>query len=183
MAELKQARPVPPNRSTWFGRLKQRFPILEKKRGVALVIGIMILPLFGLLGLLALRNHGAGGGAAAAASGDLITDDTYFYGQSEPVYPSPPMTGSGAWADAYNKAVEFVKQLTVEEKPGFRCAVVHGHHGNSERLLRQHCRDPQTELLGSLPHGRRPRRARCRFRQWLPERCTRGCQLEPGPSS
>ncbi|KAI1485679.1 beta-glucosidase M [Biscogniauxia mediterranea] len=117
MAEVKQARPVPPDRSTWFGRLKHRFPILEKKRGVALVIAIMILPLFGLLGLLALRNRGAGGGAAiAGASGDPITDDTYFYGQSEPVYPSPAMTGSGAWADAYNKAAEFVKQLTVEEK-------------------------------------------------------------------
>ncbi|KAI1637021.1 beta-glucosidase M [Biscogniauxia mediterranea] len=117
MAEVKQARPVPPDRSTWFGRLKHRFPILEKKRGVALVIAIMILPLFGLLGLLALRNRGAGGGAATAgASGDFITDDTYFYGQSEPVYPSPAMTGSGAWADAYNKAAEFVKQLTVEEK-------------------------------------------------------------------
>ncbi|KAI0601324.1 glycoside hydrolase family 3 protein [Biscogniauxia sp. FL1348] len=117
MAEVKQARPVPPDRSTWFGRLKHRFPILGRKWGVALVVAIMILPLFGLLGLLALRNHGARGGAAAAgASGDLITDDTYFYGQSEPVYPSPAMTGAGTWADAYSKAVEFVKQLTVEEK-------------------------------------------------------------------
>lgn len=26
------------------------------------------------------------------------------------------MTGIGAWADAYNKAVEFVRQLTIEEK-------------------------------------------------------------------
>ena len=26
------------------------------------------------------------------------------------------MTGVGAWADAYNKAVDFVKQLTIEEK-------------------------------------------------------------------
>ncbi|KAI1501946.1 glycoside hydrolase family 3 protein [Biscogniauxia marginata] len=118
MAELKQGVPVPPARSTWFGRLKQRFPILNKKRGVALVVALMILPLFGLLGLLALRNRGGGGAAAAGAgaSGDLITDDTFFYGQSEPVYPSPAMTGVGAWANAYSKAVEFVRQLTIEEK-------------------------------------------------------------------
>lgn len=51
----------------------------------------MILPLFGLLGLLALRNRGDGGGdgdAGIASGQQLINDDTYFYGQSEPVYPS-----------------------------------------------------------------------------------------------
>ncbi len=36
------------------------------------------------------------------------------------------MTGVGPWADAYNKAVAFVKQLTIEEKvcpaPGWWCA-------------------------------------------------------------
>lgn len=26
------------------------------------------------------------------------------------------MTGAGAWSDAYNKAVDFVRQLTIEEK-------------------------------------------------------------------
>ncbi|KAH9906814.1 glycoside hydrolase family 3 protein [Xylariomycetidae sp. FL2044] len=110
---------APPDRSTWWARLKQRFPILNKKRGKALLILIMILPLFALLGLLALRNGDGGGGGADAAGtngGDFITDDTYFYGQSEPVYPSPAITGAGAWADAYQKAVEFVKQLTIEEK-------------------------------------------------------------------
>ncbi|KAI8629952.1 beta-glucosidase M [Xylariaceae sp. FL1651] len=110
---------VTANRTTWFGRLKQRFPILQKKRGVALLVALAVLPLFGLLGLLALRNrHGSAsnGNGTGGTGGDTITDDTYFYGQSEPVYPSPPMTGTGDWADAYDKAVKFVDQLTVEEK-------------------------------------------------------------------
>ncbi|KAI3326150.1 glycoside hydrolase family 3 protein [Xylariaceae sp. AK1471] len=80
---------------------------------------LAILPLFGLLGLLALRNrHGSAsdGNGAGGTGGDFITDDTYFYGQSEPVYPSPPMMGTGTWSDSYNKAVKFVGQLTLKEK-------------------------------------------------------------------
>ncbi|GAW19816.1 hypothetical protein ANO14919_093070 [Xylariales sp. No.14919] len=104
--------------------LKGRFPILQKKRGVALVATLAILPLFGLLGLLALRNrHGSSadgssssGGGTGGGGGVAITDDAFFYGQSEPVYPSPPMKGTGAWTDAFNKAVDFVGQLTMEEK-------------------------------------------------------------------
>ncbi|KAI1765139.1 glycoside hydrolase family 3 protein [Hypoxylon sp. FL1150] len=115
-----QAVGVTPNRSSWWGRLQQRHLILQKKRGKALLVGLLILPLFGLLGLLALRNRGNGGSGSSGDGGaggtQLITDDTYFYGQSEPVYPSPSMTGVGTWADAYNKAADFVKQLTTEEK-------------------------------------------------------------------
>ncbi|KAI0454362.1 beta-glucosidase M [Xylaria acuta] len=99
--------------------LKQRFPILQKKRGKALLAALLILPLFGLLGLLALRNRHGGTPTSdngEGGQGDVVMDDTYFYGQSEPVYPSPPGTGIGAWADAYNKAVKFVGQLTIEEK-------------------------------------------------------------------
>ncbi|KAJ3570985.1 hypothetical protein NPX13_g5542 [Xylaria arbuscula] len=105
--------------------LKRRFPILQKKRGKALVVGLAILPLFGLLGLLALRNRhdGSGNGGASGTEGDLITDDTFFYGQSEPVYPSPSMTGTGAWADAYEKAIKFVDQLTIHEKASLASGV------------------------------------------------------------
>jgi beta-glucosidase len=88
MAGEKDAGSVPITR---FGRLKKRFPILRKKRGVALVTALTILPLFGLLGLLALRNRHGGSSTsngAGGTGGDSITDDTYFYGQSEPVYPS-----------------------------------------------------------------------------------------------
>lgn len=155
MAEIKQNHPqishgqaVPPYRSTWWGRLQQRFPILQRKRGVALVVTLMILPFFGLLGLLALRNRhdGSGGGAGGTAGGlELIADDTFFYGQSEPVYPSPAMTGVGTWADAYNKAVDFVRQLTTEEKVSLASGIfsstgssgtVNGCSGNIDAIPR-----------------------------------------------
>ncbi|KAI0526700.1 beta-glucosidase M [Xylaria bambusicola] len=105
--------------------MKQRFPILQKKRGKALVVFLAILPLFGLLGLLALRNrhHGSGNGGAAGNEGNHITNDTFFYGQSDPVYPSPPITGTGAWANAYDKAVKFVDQLTMQEKASLASGV------------------------------------------------------------
>ncbi|RYP66087.1 hypothetical protein DL771_007978 [Monosporascus sp. 5C6A] len=111
---------APPD-TGWLGRLKRRFPILQRKCGKAL----LVLPLFGLLGLLALRNRDGGddGVAAEANARDLITDDTYFHGQSEPVYPSPAMTGAGPWADAFNRAVAFVKQLTIEEKVGLASGI------------------------------------------------------------
>ncbi|KAJ2975715.1 hypothetical protein NUW58_g8278 [Xylaria curta] len=116
--------PIPPAKT---GGLRQRFPILRKKRGVALVVGLAILPLLGLLGLLALRdrhgNEGASGGGGGGGGGDVVSDDTFFYGQSEPVYPSPPMEGTGAWADAYDKAVKFVDQLTIEEKASLASGV------------------------------------------------------------
>jgi hypothetical protein len=35
---------------------------------------------------------------------------------SPPKYPSPWMDGSGEWADAYARAQDFVKQLTLLEK-------------------------------------------------------------------
>ncbi|KAI1211555.1 glycoside hydrolase family 3 protein [Annulohypoxylon truncatum] len=118
MSEGQAVLPQQPQKRSWWNNQQQRFPILQKKRGVALLITIMVLPLFGLLGLLALRNRGGGSSESAGGTGStgLVTDDTYFYGQSEPVYPSPMMTGTGAWADAYTKALNFVKQLTTEEK-------------------------------------------------------------------
>ncbi|ROW13213.1 hypothetical protein VPNG_04888 [Cytospora leucostoma] len=64
--------------------------------------------LYGLIGLLALGQ--------TSAAQDIITDDTLFYGQSPPVYPSPNGTGIGDWADAYTKARALVAQLTLEEK-------------------------------------------------------------------
>ncbi|PHH67458.1 hypothetical protein CDD81_72 [Ophiocordyceps australis] len=44
-----------------------------------------------------------------------ITDDSFFYGQSPPVYPSPQMVGR-EWAQAYSKARALVSQMTLEEK-------------------------------------------------------------------
>ncbi|GAP85818.1 putative glycoside hydrolase family 3 protein [Rosellinia necatrix] len=106
--------------------LKQRFPFLRKKRGVFLAICVVTSPFLGLLGLLALRNnhHGSSGGNGPEGSGgDVITTDSFFYGQSEPVYPSPLMGGTGVWADAYDKAIKFVDQLTMEEKASLASGV------------------------------------------------------------
>ncbi|KAF5591070.1 beta-glucosidase [Fusarium pseudoanthophilum] len=47
---------------------------------------------------------------------NVITDDTYFYGQSPPVYPTPEQVDTGSWAAAVAKAKNLVSQLTLEEK-------------------------------------------------------------------
>ncbi|RYP91459.1 hypothetical protein DL770_002398 [Monosporascus sp. CRB-9-2] len=46
---------------------------------------------------------------------DVITDETYFYGLSPPVYPSPEMAHDGPWAEARAKAGALVSQMTLEE--------------------------------------------------------------------
>lgn len=65
--------------------------------------------LFGLLGLFA-------GQAVAQSTSDVIQDDTYFYGLSPPAYPSPNISSTGPWADAYSQAKALVEQMTLEEK-------------------------------------------------------------------
>ncbi|TVY84124.1 putative beta-glucosidase M [Lachnellula suecica] len=45
-----------------------------------------------------------------------ITEDSYFYGESPPVYPSPQMPGTGTWAAANAKAIALVSQMTLEER-------------------------------------------------------------------
>ncbi|VUC23421.1 unnamed protein product [Clonostachys rosea] len=51
-----------------------------------------------------------------ASSSQYIPDDTFFYGQSPPVYPSPIGSGRGTWAGAYEKARALVSQMSLEEK-------------------------------------------------------------------
>ncbi|KAI1473173.1 glycoside hydrolase family 3 protein [Daldinia caldariorum] len=63
--------------------------------------------------LAGLATWGSDIGTAAQS---IITDDTTFYGQSPPVYPSPNGTGLGDWIDSYAKARALVSQLTLEEK-------------------------------------------------------------------
>ncbi|KXX74247.1 putative beta-glucosidase M [Madurella mycetomatis] len=81
-------------------------------------IVILVIIGGGLAGLAALPRSGG----AASDGGDggtdvgAIIDDTYFYGQSPPVYPSPNMTGMGAWAEAFSRAREMVGQMTLAEK-------------------------------------------------------------------
>ncbi|KAH8806022.1 putative beta-glucosidase M [Xylogone sp. PMI_703] len=70
----------------------------------------MVVPQLSHLSLLALA--GSFNGIVA----QLITSDTYFYGESPPVYPSPKGSGVGDWASSYAKAAAFVAKLTLEEK-------------------------------------------------------------------
>ncbi|KAJ6787866.1 hypothetical protein PWT90_07154 [Aphanocladium album] len=77
--------------------------------------------------------------AAAAASDGVITNDTYFYGQSPPVYPSPEMSSSGAWAEAQAKAQKLVSQMTLEEKvslTGGADSIDNGCSGNVANISR-----------------------------------------------
>ncbi|KAJ5889003.1 beta-glucosidase M [Penicillium taxi] len=67
-----------------------------------------------------------------------ITSDTYFYGQSPPVYPSPNGTGSSDWQSAYQKAKLFVGKLTQDEKINLTAGVTvsNGCSGNIPAIER-----------------------------------------------
>ncbi|KAJ5137143.1 hypothetical protein N7448_005697 [Penicillium atrosanguineum] len=69
---------------------------------------------------------------------DNITDDSYFYGQSPPVYPSPEGAGAGNWHAAYQKAKAFVGQLTAEEKVNLTAgtSISNGCSGNIAPIAR-----------------------------------------------
>ncbi|KAK7994089.1 GTP binding protein [Apiospora arundinis] len=70
-----------------------------------------------LLIMVALLHRLLVGSALVAHTGaQIITDDTEFYGQSPPVYPSPEGKGLGDWQDGYAKAKALVGQMTLEEK-------------------------------------------------------------------
>jgi beta-glucosidase len=53
----------------------------------------------------------------------LVTEDSHFFGQSEPVYPSPRGNGVGDWLDAYAKAQALVAEMTLDEKVGLTSGV------------------------------------------------------------
>ncbi|KAK6865022.1 glycoside hydrolase family 3 protein [Apiospora arundinis] len=122
-----QNQPGPPGtapRQGCWTSLKERFPILAKRPFQVFLVVLCILP-FGLLGLLALRKHGNNNatctsGNCSGGNANAIKDDTYFYGQSQPYYPSPNPTVAvvATWADAVGKAVAMVRNMTLEEKVG-----------------------------------------------------------------
>ena len=96
MADIKEAAPAA-QKSGWLSRLTQRFPFLKTRRGIAILVAVLLLIIGGGLAGLAALHRGA-----AAQSTDystpsqngtgFITSDTYFYGQSPPVYPSRMVT-------------------------------------------------------------------------------------------
>lgn len=76
-------------------RITNRFPFLQHKRGVAIVvIAILVIIGGGLAGLAALPNRSgssSGSGGSGNGAGDnpnAIQSDTHFYGQSPAVEPS-----------------------------------------------------------------------------------------------
>lgn len=68
-----------------------------------------MLPSISLLGL-------AGLACQVVAQEDVVTDDTYFYGDSPPVFPVPVLADDGPWGEAVLKAKDIVSQMTLEEK-------------------------------------------------------------------
>lgn len=74
-------------KQSWVTKLTQRFPILRKKRGIALVVGVPLVLLSGLAGLAALPGNSSNQGHGPDRD-SIIRDDAEFYGRSPPVYPS-----------------------------------------------------------------------------------------------
>ena len=66
---------------------------------------------------------------SAVQAQSQVTSDSFFFGQSPPVYPSPNITGLGAWAPAYDSARAFVSQLTREEKVNLTGGIVNTTNG------------------------------------------------------
>lgn len=56
--------------------------------------------------------------ATAQIINGTVQNDTYFYGESPPVYPSPIGSGNAtaAWTSSYAKAAALVAQMTTNEK-------------------------------------------------------------------
>jgi beta-glucosidase len=78
----------------------------------------MILPHVVAFAGLTLASSGVHG-LAQGRSTDVTSTielDTYFYGQSPPVYPAPVASGTGDWKVAYQKAKIFIAKLTTAEK-------------------------------------------------------------------
>lgn len=67
-------------------------------------------------------------------------DDVKF---SPPFYPSPWMSGQGEWADAYEKARDFVSQLTLLEKVNLTTGV--GWEGEQcvGQVIMPQCQNPE----------------------------------------
>lgn len=69
----------------------------------------------------------------------VIQSDSYFYGDSPPVYPSPQGTGTGDWGAAYQQAAAFVAQLNQNEKSSLTFGVyspANGCAGNIPAIKR-----------------------------------------------
>ncbi|KAF2836614.1 glycoside hydrolase family 3 protein [Patellaria atrata CBS 101060] len=79
-------------------------------------------------------------GLTCAQENDDTTHGPLWGAYSPPKYPSPWIDGSGDWGDAYQRAQEFVAQLTLMEKVnlttgiGWQAGKCFGHVGGVPRL-------------------------------------------------
>ena len=60
---------------------------------------------------------------------------------SPPKYPSPWGSGEGDWAEAYKKAIDVVKQLTLEEKVNLTTGMMLSSHRTANKSLQHQVRD------------------------------------------
>ena len=73
---------------------EHRFPFLHTRKGIIItVVVVLVIVGGGLTGLAALPKHnnkepGSSGKGTGGGSDGEIQDDSHFYGQSPPVYPS-----------------------------------------------------------------------------------------------
>jgi len=58
---------------------------------------MLVLLLSGLAGLAALKHKGGGSGPMGAAAQDVVKEDSFFYGQSPPVYPARKFPLADFW--------------------------------------------------------------------------------------
>lgn len=71
------------HRPSALDKLRDRFPFLYSKKGIAVVVGVLLLVIGGGLAGLAALPRGESSDAERA-----IADDSFFYGLSPPTYPS-----------------------------------------------------------------------------------------------
>jgi hypothetical protein len=71
------------HRPSALDKLRDRFPFLYLKKGIAIVVGVLLLIIGGGLAGLAALPRGESSDAERA-----IVDDSFFYGLSPPTYPS-----------------------------------------------------------------------------------------------
>lgn len=83
-------------KSGLWTRITNRLPFLKTKRGISVaIVAVLIIIGGGLAGLGVLHRSSdksfstsGDGGSNGGTNSNAITSDTYFYGQSPPVYPS-----------------------------------------------------------------------------------------------
>ena len=85
-----------PDQSSKAPAKHHRFPFLHTKKGIIITLLVVLVIIGGgLAGLAALPKHrdgqesgGDSTGDGSGGNGDVITDDSHFYGESPGVYPS-----------------------------------------------------------------------------------------------